>query len=63
MPVVMLTRCIVIAGAAEIKESAPEKKQSHFALSEERSASRESRTVFPLRIKNVFMHITIARSD
>jgi len=57
MPVVMLTRCIVIACAPEVKQSAREKNQSHSALSEEKIPSRDARTAFPLRVKNVFMHI------
>jgi len=56
MPVAMLTRCIVVAGAAVVKQSTREKKQCQSVLSEARAA-------FPLRIKNVFMHITVARSD
>ncbi len=57
MPVAMLTRCIVIACAPEVKQSAREKNQSHSPLSEEKIPSRDARTAFPLRVTNVFMHI------
>ncbi|HEX4631376.1 MAG TPA: hypothetical protein VH188_10460 [Chthoniobacterales bacterium] len=50
MPVPMLTRCVVVAGAAVVEQSAPEKKQAQLALSE---GTRP-------RLKNEFMHITFA---
>ena len=52
MPVMMLTRCIVVAGATTGKQSAREKKQRQSVLP-------VTRTGFALRIKNVFMHIQL----
>jgi hypothetical protein len=62
VPVVMLMRCIVVAGAAPVKQSAREKNESQSALSGERFPSRELGRAFSLRAKNVFMHITIERA-
>jgi len=50
VPVAMLTRCVVVAGAAVVKQSAREKKQAQFARSEGMRP----------RLKNEFMHITPA---
>jgi hypothetical protein len=63
MPVVMLMRCIVVAGAAAVEQSAREKNLSQSALPEKRFPSRASRRTFSLRIKNVFMHIPIEGGD
>jgi hypothetical protein len=50
VPVSMLTRCVVVAGAAVVEQSAREKKQAQLALSE---GTRP-------RLKNELMHITSA---
>ena len=55
MPVVMSTRCIVVVGAAPGKQGKREKKRSQAALPEGTLPG----IAFPLRIKNVFIHIKL----